>query len=915
MDIKEVMVLVKGKDKTEEISNIDYDLENEKVKITYRGVSTIYPYNQKNVVIINKPKVIELDGQAAYVEGMPVYEPRLILDFGERIRIIQYNGESCTVRPQSFSLVKDGAVSQDAQQILTYLRDISQYTSDNPEEEAFLKQEMEQLTFVHPESVLSRYLNRQAIESRTPDSNSIIFPFRFNLSQKAALENALTSSISVIEGPPGTGKTQIILNLIANLVAIQGKSVAVVSNNNEAVKNVIEKMVKQGYGFLTALLGKGSNQDIFFTNIPVARVDGWDCEEEKVELIQQIEALNIKLNQLLKIDRKRAQLWQELRAWQLEQEHFEEYYARQNVEEIGKLPLFKATPNRIISFLAETSFEKERSQSNRLLYKLKLPFKYGVFDHKKLQQQELSILLSLQREFYRQQTRKLESEIAVRESKLDGASFDVLIEKHQQYSEKLFRKCLYQSHSGLKQPDFTKKSFKVRFQDFIQTFPIILSTTHALRRSIPQNYLLDYVIIDEASQVDILTGTLAFSCCRNVIIVGDVKQLPQITDEKIKPMLKTSPPNPVYNYFQHNILLSIISLYGSRLPRKILREHYRCHPQIIEFCNQKYYDGELIPYTNPNLAECPLVLYKTAEGNHMRRVTRGEKKGNYNQRELDVTVEEILRNSVLAENRENIGFVTPYRKQANKAGQLLPSGIESDTVHKYQGREKDVMIMSTVLDSTRDGQTGLKFVDDPQMVNVAVSRAIRQFVLVTDRDLFFKRGKDIGDLIRYIQYSTLDENVIESNIVSVFDLLYRQYSSKLIPLKAKMDQSVRYQSEEALRVLLEEILAEPQNNRYSYVHGMLLRNLLNTVDLLTPEELNFVNNRASLDFVVYYKQDKACVLVVEVDGFAFHENNPDQKRRDVLKDVILAKYGVALLRLPTNGSREREKIQRILSEQ
>lgn len=220
--------------------------------------------------------------------------------------------------------------------------------------------------------------------------------------------------------------------------------------------------------------------------------------------------------------------------------------------------------------------------------------------------------------------------------------------------------------------------------------------------------------------------------------------------------------------------------------------------------------------------------------------------------------------------------------------------------------------MSTVLDSTRDGQIGLKFVDDPQMVNVAVSRAIKQFVLVTDHDLFFKRSKNIGDLIRYIQYSTLDENVIESNIVSVFDLLYRQYSSKLIPLKAKMDQSARHQSEEALRVLLEEILAEPQYNRYSYVQGMLLRNLLNNVDLLTPEEVSLVNNRASLDFVVYYKQDKACALVIEVDGFAFHENNPVQLRRDALKDAILAKYEVPILRLATNGSRERERIQRVL---
>ena len=545
------------------------------------------------------------------------------------------------------------------------------------------------------------------------------------------------------------------------------------------------------------------------------------------------------------------------------------------------------------------------------MYKLKMFIKYrGAF--RKLQQQEASVLLLLERAFYQKQIQKLENDVASLEGQLNGASFDALLEQHQQVSEKLFRKCLYQSQSERTAGGFTKKNFKVKFQQFIEAYPIILSTTHALRRSIPQNYLLDYVIIDEASQVDLITGVLAFSCCRNVIVVGDTKQLPQITDQKIQAQLKNIPPEPVYNYFNHSILSSIIELYGDHLPRVVLREHYRCHPQIIEFCNQKYYDGKLIPYTNPGLSHTPLVLYKTAEGNHMRRVTHGEKKGTYNQRELDVTVKEILQNPDLAAENSQIGFVTPYRKQANLASNLLPDGIESDTVHKYQGREKDLMILSTVLDSSWQGQRGLEFVDDPHMVNVAVSRAIKQFVLVTDHDLFYKKGKNIGDLIRYMQYSTLDDNVIESQVVSVFDLLYKQYSKKLLPLKAKMDSAARYQSEEALRVLLEEILTQPQYDRFSYAREILLRNLLNTVENLSDEELAYVNNCASLDFVVYYKQDKSCKLVVEVDGFAFHENRPEQLRRDALKDAILKKYEIPFLRLATNGSRERERILQAL---
>lgn len=911
MNINEIMILIDGNDKTEEIIEFYYDSGIARMMVTFQHNTTIYQYRCERVRILENPSIVELNGRAAFVNDMPVFEPQRILDFGERIRIIGYHGKMQTINPEKFYLLDNDMNHPSAEKILSYLREISRYTSVQPEEEAFLKREMERLTYVHPESVLSCYLNRRPIQKNQLDSEEIIFPFSFNLSQKNALVNALSSSVSVIEGPPGTGKTQTILNIIANLVAVQKKSVAVVSNNNEAVKNVMEKMEKRDYGFLTAMLGKSDNQDVFFANMPEASVDGWNCEEEVNELTGQIKELNLKLNHLLKTDRKRAQITQELLAWQLEQKHFEVYFARQDAEEIGRFPLFQANTEKIISFLAETSLAKEQQKDKTIFYKLKLLFKYKVFNQKKLRHHEVSVLLRLQRAFYQKQIDNLENEIADLNQQLEGAHFRDLFERHRKLSEKIFRKYIYQTHSNIEKPDFTKKNYKVRFAQFIKAFPVILSTTYALRMSIPQNYLLDYVIIDEASQVDLITGILALSSCRNVIVVGDIKQLPQITDLKIQNKLSCNLPDSAYDYFSSSILSSIISLYGEQLPREILREHYRCHPGIIEFCNQKYYNGELIPYTDAGLSDCPLMIYRTLEGSHMRQVTRGEEKGIYNQRELDVIIQEVLASPEYAEDRENIGIVTPYRKQANKAGRLVDGSVQSDTVHKYQGREKDIMIMSTVLSGPK-GQYGLKFVDDPQMVNVAVSRAIRQFVLVTDHDLFYKRGKDIGDLIRYIQYSTLDENVIESKIVSVFDLLYGRYSAELCRYKEKMKLDARYPSEEALRVLLEDILSEEEFERFAYVQEMLLRNLLNDTTSLNEEELNFVNNRASLDFVIFYKQDKSCVLVIEVDGFKYHENNPIQLHRDQIKDGILQKYGIPILRLPTNGSGEAGRIRNSL---
>ena len=60
----------------------------------------------------------------------------------------------------------------------------------------------------------------------------------------------------------------------------------------------------------------------------------------------------------------------------------------------------------------------------------------------------------------------------------------------------------------------------------------MLSTTYSIKGTLSIDHIYDYLIVEKASQVDLATGVLAFSCARNTVIVGDLKQLPNVLTEE-----------------------------------------------------------------------------------------------------------------------------------------------------------------------------------------------------------------------------------------------------------------------------------------------------------------------------------------------------------------------------------------------
>ena len=96
---------------------------------------------------------------------------------------------------------------------------------------------------------------------------------------------------------------------------------------------------------------------------------------------------------------------------------------------------------------------------------------------------------------------------------LERYKFEDKMKEYTDLSMKLFKSSLYKRRMNKSaRSKFSKDDLWKNFGDVVKEYPVILSTTHSLRNSIGENYLFDYVIIDESSQVDIVSGALAISC-------------------------------------------------------------------------------------------------------------------------------------------------------------------------------------------------------------------------------------------------------------------------------------------------------------------------------------------------------------------------------------------------------------------
>lgn len=256
----------------------------------------------------------------------------------------------------------------------------------------------------------------------------------------------------------------------------------------------------------------------------------------------------------------------------------------------------------------------------------------------------------------------------------------------------------------------------------LQDAPVVAATAAACGSSVLQECEFDVAIVDEASQLT-EPGTLAaINLAERFVLVGDHQQLP--------PVVRADT----------DLEMSLFERLIERYPDAAvtLDRQYRMAQRIQYFASNEFYDGELRPATpevaGQHLDDLPHVSTEELPSELRDSVSfvdpDGSESGNVNPIEAKRVAEivETYREAGVAS--EEIGVIAPFRAQVAAITKRVSEELTVDTVDRFQGSSREVIIVSFVATETLDSPI---FEDDRRM-NVALTRAKKALCLVGDED-------------------------------------------------------------------------------------------------------------------------------------------------------------------------------------
>lgn len=261
----------------------------------------------------------------------------------------------------------------------------------------------------------------------------------------------------------------------------------------------------------------------------------------------------------------------------------------------------------------------------------------------------------------------------------------------------------------------------------------------------------DYVIIDEAARANPLDLLVPMVMGRRVIMVGDHRQLPHIIEHKLKGSLEERMEKPeMMAVFEDSIFARLWGfLPGEK--RCLLDTQCRMHPSLGRMVSELFYEGSINSSPETESLVNDTVLYP---GRSLVWVpVEGSRAGPYtNEEEANAIVSHLIKLRD-AGNAYSVGVISFYRRQVDLIKRkmaengLAGENIKVDTVDAFQGRQREIILLSTV----RTRGRSLGFTAMPNRQNVALSRARRLLLVFGNAEFLGKKNINFEQLYRLCQ--------------------------------------------------------------------------------------------------------------------------------------------------------------------
>jgi predicted RecB family nuclease len=257
---------------------------------------------------------------------------------------------------------------------------------------------------------------------------------------------------------------------------------------------------------------------------------------------------------------------------------------------------------------------------------------------------------------------------------------------------------------------------------------------------------LDYLFIDEAGQVSLADALALSTAARNVVLLGDPQQLPQVAQA-------AHPEGSSLSVLEHLLgeVQTVDPAHGV-----FLEETYRLHPDVCEFVSELMYDGRL--RSAPGRDRQRIDAEGDLSGTGLRWLpVEHEGRSQSSEEEADriaKAIEPLLSGATYtdAEGKEkplepnDILVVTPYNAQVKCLQDRLPPNIRIGTVDKFQGQEANVVFFSMATSSGDQIPRNVEFLFSRNRLNVAISRARCLAILVASPKLLDIKASSIEQM-------------------------------------------------------------------------------------------------------------------------------------------------------------------------